>query len=153
MLLYYSVNVKTLYEHGKEYPWDKPKRCPNCNGIRVWWHSYAQRSFSGFRNKLWVRKCICADCEAVHTMRPFTHWKGFQYSSFVILRSLLEKITHDRWRCCVVRQNQQYWFHGLRFQSSKHSNTKYPTEEILRKLISMSIIVASHSMDCEILRL
>jgi hypothetical protein len=153
LIIYSSVNVKTLYEHGKDYPWPKPKRCPKCKGRRLWGHRFATRCFIGFLQKLWVKKYCCPDCGSVHTMRPSTHWSRFQYCVFVILWCLLNKIKHNRWRSSYSRQNQQYWFKGLIIQSSRHKNTQVPTIEVLRKLILKPVIPVSHSRNSEILRL
>ncbi len=122
MILYFAVNVKTLSESGKDYPWQKPQICPRCNSRRLWWHSFVHRCFSEVSKKAYVKKCICADCGSVHTLRPVTHLSRFQYSLLVITRCLLKKIRSHRWRPSVTRQNQQYWFKVLRMRLCRHRN-------------------------------
>ncbi|KRT62350.1 MAG: hypothetical protein XU11_C0086G0003 [Candidatus Dadabacteria bacterium CSP1-2] len=153
LIIYFAVRVKDLFETGKEYPWSRPKRCPRCKGIRLWGHGFAGRYFQGFVQRLWVKKYLCPDCKSVHTMRPSTHWRRFQSSRFVILRSLLYKIRRNKWRRSLPRQNQQYWFSGLIFQASRQKNIKLPTVEVIGELLRGSIIPVSHSIHCECLRL
>lgn len=153
MLLNVSVKVNSLFEQGKAYSWPKPDSCPKCKGRRLWGHGNVQRYFIGFTEALWIKRYRCPECKAVHTMRPLTHWRRFQYSAFVILRCLLGKLKHDRWQKSVARQNQQYWYRGLKFQASRYINTKIPTIEVLQRLVLTMIIPVSHSNNCEILRL
>lgn len=122
LILYFDVNVKTLSESGKDYPWKKPQSCPRCNSRRLWWHSFVQRCFSKVSKKVYLKKCICVDCSAVHTLRPITHLSRFQYSLLVITRCLLKKIRYSRWRSSVTRQNQQYWFKVLRMKLYRYRN-------------------------------
>jgi len=98
LILYFPVKVKTLFELGKDYPWIKPQRCPQCKGRRLWGHGFVTRCFNRFSEKLWIKRYRCPDCSSVHTMRPSTHWSRFQYSISVILGYLLKKIRDDRWR-------------------------------------------------------
>jgi hypothetical protein len=145
--------LQALSEQGKDYSWHKPKRCPKCGGRRLWWHGYTLRSFHGYANKVWIKKCICADCKSVHTMRPHTHWQGFQYSKSIILGCMVGKIKMNRWQDAIRRQNQQYWFKGLILQSVRYANTNFPTTEVLKLVILTAIIPVSHSIQYANLRL
>ena len=153
LIIYFAVRVKSLFECGKNYPWQAPDKCPGCRGRRLWGHGFAQRCFSGFIQKLWVKKYRCPDCGRVHTLRPDTHWSRLQTSRYNILKSLLFKIIYGRWNRRLPRQSQQYWFSGLIFQSSRLVNTLIPTLDVMRALISKAIIPASHSIHCECLRI
>ena len=153
MIIYFYVRVKSLFECGKNYPWQVPDKCPGCGGSRLWGHGFAARCFSGFIHKLWVKRYRCPDCSSVHTMRPATHWSRLHTSRHNILRSFLSKIKFIKWRTSLPRQSQQYWFKGLIFQSSRLVNTLVPTTEGVRGLISKAIIPATHSIQSECLRL
>lgn len=155
MILYFPVNVKSLFEQGKGYQWQRPERCPLCKGLRLCGHGYVERYFEGFADALWVKRYRCPECKAVHTCRPDTYWKGFRYPIFVILLCLFNKLDkrYGKWLTCIARQNQQYWFKGLQFQSSRRANVKSPTISILMRLILALIIPASHSNNSVILRL
>ena len=152
LIIYFLVRVKSLFEYGKNYPWQAPDNCPYCRGRRLWGHGFVQRCFSGFIQKVWVKKYRCPDCGRVHTMRPDTHWSRFHTSMYNILKSLLCKISYSRWKRYLPRQSQQYWFKGLIFQSSRFMNTLHLTSDVVLGLISRSIIPPSHSIHCECLR-
>lgn len=155
MILYFAVNVKTLSESGKGYPWQKPQNCPRCNSRRLWWHSFVHRYFREVPQKVYVKKCICADCSAVHTLRPVTHRSRFQYSLLTITRCLFKKIRYSRWRPSVTRQNQQYWFKVLRIKLYQYRNVdSISIEDVKDYLHYLREGILSFSVrDPEVLRL
>jgi len=153
LILHFEADVKRLVEEGRDFPWPRPYRCPCCQGCRVWGHGYVSRYFEGFSHGLWMKRYRCADCGAVHTLRPRPFYKGFYYSSTSILFSLLSRIIHGRWLKCLSRQVQQYWLKGLRFQASRDRNRKHLTAALLLRLINRDVIAVTHSLECEILRL
>jgi len=153
LIIYFAVRVKRLFKDGTGYAWQRPDECPGCRSRRLWGHGFVQRCFSGFIQKLWVKKYRCPDCGRVHTIRPVTHWSRLHTSRHNILKSLLCKIRYGRWKRYLPRQSQQYWFRGLIFQSSRLVNTLHLTADVVRGLISKAIIPASHSIHCECLRI
>jgi len=153
LILHFSVDVKRLVEEGKNFPWPRPEQCPGCQSRRLWGHGYVQRYFEGWSEGIWIKRYRCPDCRAVHTLRPERFYKGFYYSIWTILLSILNRIIHSRWLKCLSRQGQQYWYKGLLFQASHHSNCKDPDIGVLRGLFSQNIIPVTHSFQCEILRL
>ena len=152
LILHFAVDVKRLGQEGKDFPWPRPERCARCEGRRLWGHGYVQRYFEGCSEGIWVKRYRCPDCGAVHTLRPDGFYRGFHYSIWTILVSLLNRIIHSRWLKCLSRQAQQYWFNGLRFQASRYSNCKDPGAASLG-LFSQNIIPVTHSLQCAILRL
>jgi hypothetical protein len=153
LILHFAVDVKRLAECGKEYPWPRPHRCPCCQGRRLWGHGYVFRYFDGISEGLWMKRFRCPDCRAVHTSRLKGFYRGFSYSIFSILLSLLEKIIHNRWLRCLSRQAQQYWWRGLRFQASRRKNCRVPDISSLGWLLRQGIMPATHCIQCDILRL
>lgn len=153
LIIYFSVIVKSLFNSGKTFEWFRPASCPECKGVRLWGHGFAGRYFHGFSGRLWVKRYRCPDCQSVHTMRPSSHWRRFQYSRLVILRSLLYKIRRHKWIRSIPRQNQQYWFSGLIIQLSCYRNISLPSVEDLRGLVIKLIIPPSHSKQSECLRI
>lgn len=153
LIIYFSVIVKSLINAGKSYEWFRPASCPECKGVRLWGHGFAGRYFHGFIRRVWVKRYRCPDCQSVHTMRPMGYWKRFQYSRSFILSSFLYKIRCNKWIRSIPRQNQQYWFKGLIFQSSVCSNVIIPTVDVLKQLIIKLIIPPSHSKQSECLRI
>ncbi len=89
----------------------------------------------------------------MHTLRPDTHWKRFQYSGKVIIKCIANKLRTGFWHRQISRQNQQYWWRGLKIQSCRWRNIREPTMEVVRDLIGKGLIPVSHSLENEILRL
>jgi hypothetical protein len=148
-----AVDVQRLVELGKKYPWPKPARCLFCASPRIWGHGFVQRYFEGFVHPLWVRRLRCPDCGAVYTLRPDLFYRRLRYSLRTILSSLMTKITDGCWLPSLPRQNQQYWYRGLRLQSLRIKNIVFPDMTALKEIISSGFIPASHSLDCAMLRL
>ncbi len=147
LIIYSFVRVKELFKQGKSYPWRKPKRCPVCGGRRLWWHGFVLRSFHGFVSKVWVRRCICAACKRVHTLRPHTHWARLQYSRFIILVCLVSRIRDGHWYRGILRQNQQYWYRGLMIQRGIYESGGAITLDVVKTLLMAGALPASHSTD------
>lgn len=148
MILYVEVKVKELSELGKRYPWKRPEQCPECESRRLWGHGYAERYFEGYKEALWVKKYRCADCKAVHTLRPASYYRRFQVQWLTILLSLYCKIEFKRWLKCFSRQRQQYWWKGFLKQASRESTIKceYLLEVMIRLILS-NIILSTHSLE------
>ena len=153
LILHFAVDVKRIVEEGKDYSWPHPERCPGCGGRRLWGHGYVQRYFEGLTEGIWVKRYRCPECRAVHTLRPERFYKGFYYSVWTILLSLLSRIIHGRWLRGLSRQVQQYWWRGLRFQASRFHNVRSPDSLILMQLLKEGVNPVSHSFQCERLRL
>lgn len=153
LILHFSVDVKRLVEEGKDFCWPRPEKCPRCEGRRLWGHGYVRRYFEGWCEGIWIKRYRCPDCRAIHTLRPERFYKGFYYSMWTILPSILNRMVHSRYLKCLSRQAQQYWWKGLRKQASRFHNVKVPDRLTLGKLFLEGIIPVSHSFKCEILRL
>jgi hypothetical protein len=135
LILHFSVAVKALFMMGKEYPWPTPEKCPVCSGTRLWGHGFVTRYFEGFMKALWIKRFRCPDCLAVHTCRPLGFLKGIRYGIEVICSCLRGKIEEDRWRGCVSRQNQQYWYRCLGMWASRQANVIKPVLSHLKDFL------------------
>ena len=153
LVLHVAVDVQRLVQLGKKYPWPRPGRCLSCSSSRIWGHGYVQRYFEGFVHPLWIKRLRCPDCRTVYTLRPDLFYKGFQYTILTILSSLMAKIADGHWLVYLPRQNQQYWFRGLRLQSVRLKNILSPDMDTLMKVMSSGFIPVSHSFNCAMLRL
>jgi len=153
VVLHVSIDVKQLYELGKEYPWPRPKRCYSCQSSRIWGHGYVQRYFEGYIRPFWIKRYRCPDCRTVYTLRPDLFCMRFRYPLRIILYSLITKILCLRFIPSIPRQNQQYWYKGLIFQASRTHNVPSPDMLALKDIVSCNIIPASHSFKCALLRL
>jgi len=139
------VDFKLLGAKGKSYRWPRLKRCPGCDG-RLWGHGYAARYFEGLGEAMWVKRFRCADCAAVHTARPQTHWRRFWAGGQEMVHSLTVKLRENRWEAGFSRQRQQYWWQGLEKQLLRQGIVGAPSEGGLFQLVRQSIIAATHSM-------
>jgi hypothetical protein len=119
----------------------------------VWGHGYVQRYFEGFVRPLWVRRLRCPDCNTVYTLRPNLFYQRFRYSLATILLSLVTKIADGFWLPSLPRQNQQYWYKGLKLQSTRFRNTVSPDTATVNEIVLSGFIPSSHSFDCAMLRL
>ncbi len=140
-------------ELGKKYPWPRPARCLSCKSSRLWGHGYVRRYFEGFVHPLWIRRLRCPDCRTVYTLRPDLFYRGFRYSVRTILSSLMAKITDGWWLPSLPRQNQQYWYKGLKLQATRFKNIVSPDTATVNEIILSGFIPASHSFNCAMLRL
>jgi len=149
--VYISIDFNKLEEKKKEYPWERLGRCPRCKGPRVWGHGYVLRYFDSYEGGVWLKRYRCAECRAVHTVRPETHYRGFWASIAHIVDSLVEKALYNRWLSGHSRQRQQYWWRGFVKQASKKRNPQDDPLVELFKLVSQNIILSTHSSEyCEI---
>ncbi len=153
MVLHVAVDVKRLFELGKKYPWPRPERCLVCKSSRLWGHGYVQRYFEGFTLPLWVHRLRCNDCHTVYTLRPDRFYRRFRYPVPTIILSLMTKIGRGFWLSFVPRQNQQYWLQGLAAQNLRFGGQPVPNLYLVKKMIASGLIPATHSFDCERLRL
>jgi hypothetical protein len=112
-----------------------------------------RRYFEGFVTPLWVRRLRCPDCRTVYTLRPDLFYRGFLYSVTMILSSLMAKMVDGRWLSSIPRQNQQYWFKGLRLQAQRFETVPFPDMDTVQEIVARGFIPVSHSLDCAMLRL
>lgn len=145
LVLYFSVEVKRIFELGKSYPWEKPRRCPACDG-RLWGHGFVTRYFEGFAEALWIKRYRCPECGAVHSARPESYASRFRQRSSEILRSLANKISVGKWLSSIARQNQQYWLKAALRKLSTYSNVSLPTLEALAGLFAPSFCSAENDI-------
>ena len=112
-----------------------------------------QRYFEGFLLPLWVKRLRCPDCGVVYTLRPDLSYRGFRHYILTILFSLMTRMGDGRWLPSIPRQNQQYWFKGLRIQAQRLRNTLSLDMNVVKEIVSSGFIPASHSLNCAMLRL
>ena len=134
--------MPALISQGKLYRWPRPVRCPRCGGARLWGHGYVPRYFDESPQAVWVKRWRCADCRAVHTLRPDTHWRRFWTAIAVMVRCVVGKLEGAPWPKDVIRQRQQYWWGGYRIQSLVGGNPATP----LSLLLESGIMAVTHSL-------
>lgn len=116
LILLCRIKLKNIQELGKEFPWKKPRTCPACGSHRLWGHGFVLRYFYDYYEGLWMKRWHCADCRAVHTVRPSDYTPGIHYRREVQLSSLKAKLNGQPFFTDISRQVQQHWvkiFHRL----------------------------------------
>jgi len=114
MVIFLTVKLKDLFEQEREYPWQKPDNCPNCNTQRLWGHGFVGAIFDGYDCPLLLKLYRCPDCGCVIRMRPKGYFKRFQAPIALIRSSITSKSTINRWLPGVSRTRQGHWFRALR---------------------------------------
>jgi hypothetical protein len=113
MVLFSVVKLKELFKKGRDFPWQKPKRCPCCRSCRLWGHGFAEANFDGYLRPLLLKLYRCPDCGCVIRLRPKGYFKRFQASVETIRSSIACKAATNRWLAGVERNRQGHWFRSL----------------------------------------
>lgn len=114
MVIFFAVKLKELFEKERDYPWQKPKKCPCCNSHRIWGHGFGEAIFDGYDRPLLLKLYRCPDCGCVIRLRPKGYFKRFQASVEIIRSSITLKSTSDRWLPGVSRTRQGHWLKALK---------------------------------------
>ena len=113
MVLFFPVELKTLFLQGRNYPWQKPENCPCCISNRLWGHGFAEAIFDGYKQPLLIKLYRCPDCGCVIRLRPEGYFKRFQAPVETIRSSIACKSTTDRWLSGIIPNRQRHWFRAL----------------------------------------
>jgi hypothetical protein len=125
LILPVALCVKTLAKRGRDFPWRRPKRCPRCQGPRLWGHGFVSRYFEGFCEPLSLRRYRCPDCGVVLCLRPAGYWKRFQSSIETIRRVLFHRLRTGRWPPGSHPPRGRHWLRGLRRQVPAHLGMRW----------------------------
>lgn len=117
LILFVEVCVKTLVEVGRGYPWEKPKQCPQCQGVRLWGHGYVEAYFdeAGGRCVL-LKRYRCPECGLVIRLRPWGYWKRIQATISTVRQCLIDRLEKGRWPPGCNGARGRHWLRGLRRQ-------------------------------------
>lgn len=113
MIIPYSINLKELFEMGRDYPWKKPSKCAQCGCCRIWGHGFVFAFFDYFDEALLLKRYRCPDCRAVFRCRPSGYFSRFQVSIDTIRRSIESKSQKKRWFPGISRTRQRHWYRAL----------------------------------------
>ena len=113
MIIFSAVKLKELFEKERNYPWQKPDKCPCCNSHRLWGHGFADALFDGYQRPLLLKLYRCPDCGCVIRLRPAGYFKRFQAPVETIRSSIACKSTTNRWLSGISRSRQLHWFNAL----------------------------------------
>lgn len=102
-------NLEKIQEAGKDFLWQRPRRCPWCGSSRLWGHGFVLRYFFGYACGLWMKRWRCPDCGAVHTARPHEYAPGVQHPMKLQQQIIWQKLVGRPFLPEVSRQVQQHW--------------------------------------------
>lgn len=114
MIQFIPINLKKLFKQGRRYKWERPEKCPRCGHYKIWGHGFAARLFDGFVAPLLLKCYRCPGCGLVITLRPDTHFAGFQASIETIRSKLSYRISRGRWPPGLSTSRQRHWLSNLR---------------------------------------
>jgi len=120
MIHFNNVKLKEIFDQGRNFPWERPSKCPKCSRWKVWGHGFILALFDGFSTPLWLKRYRCPDCKCIIQMRPASHFSRFQASRQIIRSALEERITHGKWVHGLCPSRMRHWLRNLRLQVRIH---------------------------------
>ena len=126
LILFVEVCVKRLVELGRQYRWERPERCPKCQGNRVWGHGYVEAYFdeAGSRSVL-LKRYRCPECGVVIRLRPSGYWRRIQATVATVRQCVVDRLEKGRWPPGSNPARGRHWLGGLRRQVRTHLGMSY----------------------------
>ena len=126
LILFVKVCVKTLLEVGREYPWQRPERCPKCQGLRVWGHGYVEAFFDEAGSPcVLLKRYRCPECGVVIRMRPSGYWRRIQAMVAAVRQCVLHRLEKGRWPPGSNAARGRHWLRALKRQVRTHLGMSY----------------------------
>jgi len=113
MVIFSAVKLNDLFKKERDYPWQKPEKCPCCKSNRLWGHGFADAIFDGYKQPLLLKLYRCPECSCVIRLRPEGYFKRFQAPVETIRSSITGKSATNRWLPGISRSRQCHWFRSL----------------------------------------
>ena len=120
MIQFVDVILKEIFDQGRNFPWERPSKCPECNRWKVWGHGFVLALFDGFATPLWLKRYRCPDCRCIIQLRPASHFSRFQAPQKTIRSALEKRINHGEWPQGLSPSRMRYWLRNLRLQVRVH---------------------------------
>jgi hypothetical protein len=129
LILFMDLCVKTLAALGRNYPWQRPERCPKCQGLRVWGHGYVEAYFDEAGSQgVFLKRYRCRECGVVIRMRPSGYWRRIQATVAAVRQRVLHRLEKGRWPPNSNPPRQRHWLRGLKRQVRMHLGMSYADE-------------------------
>jgi hypothetical protein len=126
LILFIDLCVKTLVELGRQYPWQRPLRCPRCEGVRVWGHGFVTAYFDEAGSQgVYLKRYRCPECRVVIRLRPSGYWKRIQASVAKVRHCLFDRIGKGRWPPKSNPPRQRHWLRALKRKVRTHLGMSY----------------------------
>lgn len=121
MIDFVAVQLKYIFEQGKDFPWVRPVACLRCRHSKVWGHGFVPRFFDGFVLCLYMKCYRCPLCRCVMTSRPDTHFNRIRCCKETIRALLALRITTGRWLpSSLPPPRMRHWLTNLKRQTLAH---------------------------------
>lgn len=121
MICFVRVVLKDIFEQGKDYSWQRPGICPECNNYKLHGHGFAARYFQGFASCLYLKCYRCPGCHIVITLRPDSHFSRIRSSKEEIRSHLSHRLRECRWPGSLLsRSSLRHWLANLTKQILAH---------------------------------
>ena len=150
MVIPVDVDVNQLAALGKKYLWPKPAACPKC-GSRLWWHGFVLAYLACLVEAVFFRRLFCPQCNAVHRLRPSSHWPRFQSSINTIAQVIAHRANNARWRPDLPRPRQRQWWRRLARKSMLCLGLSFAGSllDAFEALLAAATIPVSSVMQCD----
>lgn len=117
LILFVEVCVKTVVELGRQYPWEKPERCPKCRSVRVWGHGYVAAYFDETGSAcVLLKRYRCPQCGVVIRLRPAGYWRRIQATVTTVRQHVLDRLEKGRWPPGSNSARGRHWLRALKRQ-------------------------------------
>src|ERR1700676_4007029 len=149
MIYFVAVQLKDIFEQGKDFPWVRPAACLNCNHFRIWGHVFVPRFFDGFVSCLYLKCYRCPQCRCVMTSRPDTHFSRIRCCKETIRALLAHRLTTGRWSpSSLPPSRMRHWLTSLARQTLAHLTDAWKEGPIAAfdRLLGMGYVPVSRSM-------
>lgn len=114
MILPVLACLKDIVKQGRDFPWPRPKFCPQCHGVRVWGHGFVGALFDGFVHQVLLKRWRCPDCRCIVRARPHGYFERIQAPIESIRSSIAYRLRTGRWPPGSSRSRQGHWLRSLR---------------------------------------
>ena len=114
MLHFVEVNLKDVFDKGRNFQWPRPSSCPRCQHNNVWGHGFVERLFDLFPSPLPVKRFRCNNCGCIICCRPSTHFDRIQSSRKSIKDKLKHRLTCGRWPPKTPTNRMRHWLQNLK---------------------------------------
>jgi hypothetical protein len=126
LILFVEVCVKRLVELGRQYRWERPERCPKCQGVRVWGHGYVEAYFDEAGSQsVFLKRYRCPECGVVIRLRPVGYWRRIQATIARVGRCVVDRLEKGRWPPGSNSARGRQWLRGLKRQVRTHLGMSY----------------------------
>jgi hypothetical protein len=149
MIDFVAVQLKEIFEQGKDFPWVRPAACLKCHHYKVWGHGFVPRFFDGFVFCLYMKCYRCPLCRCVMTSRPDTHFSRIRCCKETIRALLAFRITTGRWPPSTLPPpRMRHWMANLARQAIAHLTDTWKEGRfaVFDHLLAMGCVPVSRSM-------